>query len=89
MNFMIRLEDTNSPVNIQRPRCHEAHLTDVAKVGLPPEVFLHVLVALLLKGKPLSAILLRAEKGLQVVGILHVLTELLHVSELLFALSGL
>ena len=76
-------------MNIQRPRCHEAHLTDIAKVRLPPEVLLHVLVALLLEGKSLSAILLRAEKGLQVVGILHMRPELLHVSELLFALSGL
>ena len=76
-------------MNIQRPRCHEAHLTDIAKVRLPPEVLLHVLVALLLEGKSLSAILLRAEKGLQVVGIFHVLPELLHISELLFALSGL
>ena len=76
-------------MNIERPRCHKAHLADITEVRLFPEVHLHVLVALLLEGEPLSASLLRAKKGFQVVGILHVYPELLHASEFLLALAGL
>ena len=48
-----------------------------------------MLVALLLEGEPLSAALLRAKKGLQAVGILHVYPKLLHASEFFLALAGL
>ena len=82
-------KQVNAPVNIQRPRRDEAHLTDVAEVGLVPEMSLHVLVALLLEREPLPAALLRAEKGLQVVRVPHVPPELLHVAELLLTLAGL
>ena len=76
-------------MNIQRPRCHKAHLADITEVRLFPEVHLNVLVALLLEGEPLTAALLRAKEGLQAVGILHVYPELLHASEFILALAGL